>query len=252
MKATLHVIFWIAVLLLLTFIYSPYYHSISESFYFVSMLLPVIIGTCYFFNFHLVPKFLLVKKYAKFILYSFYMLIISLYLEMLVIMLSFIILAHFSYQNMSPVSSDIFILAITLYFIVLLFSFILLVKQSFAKERTIETLEKEKKKELERSLTVRSNRQMRRLLYEDILYIESLNDYVKIHLASNEIVITKEKISHLEARLPEMFVRIHRSFIVNKHKVSFFNKELLTIGEQSLPISRTYKNTAWDKLSAQK
>jgi two-component system response regulator LytT len=252
MKATLHVIFWIAILLLLTFVYGPYYHSISESFYFVSMLLPVIIGTCYFFNFYLVPKFLFTKKYAKFILYSVYMLIISLYLEMLVIVLSFIILAHFSYQNMSPVSSDIFILAITLYFIVLLFSFILLVQQSFAKEKAIEALEKEKRKALEKSLTVRSKRQMRSLLFDEILYIESLSDYVKIYLTSKEIVITKEKISRLEERLPEMFVRIHRSFIVNKHKVSSFNKEMVTIGNQPLPLSRTYKNRAWDKLSAKK
>ena len=252
MKAYIHVIFWIAILLLLTFIYGPYYHSVSESFYFVSMLLPVIIGTCYFFNFHLVPKFLLTKKYAKFILYSVYMLIISLYLEMLVIMLSFIILAHFSYQNMSPVSSDIFILAITLYFIVLLFSFILLVRQAFAKEKTIETLEKEKEKELEKYLTVRSKRQMRTLLYDEILFIESMSDYVKINLANNEVVVTKEKIGKLETRLPEMFVRIHRSFIVNKHKVSVFNKEMLTIGDQSLPISRSYKNTVWDKLSVKK
>ena len=252
MKATLHVIFWIAVLLLLTFIYRPYYHTASESFYFVSMLLPVIIGTCYFFNFYLVPKFLLTKKYAKFILYSVYMLILSLYLEMLVIMLSFIILAHFSYQNMSPVSSDIFILAITLYFIVLLFSFILLIQQSFAKEKTIETLEEEKKRELEKSLTVRSKRQMRTLLFDEILFIESLGDYVKINLTNNETVVTKEKISHLEARLPQAFVRIHRSFIVNKHKVSAFNREMLTIGNQSLPISRKYKNSAWDKLSLKK
>ena len=57
MKATLHVIFWIAVLLLLTFIYRPYYHTASESFYFVSMLLPVIIGTCYFTIFTWNPNF---------------------------------------------------------------------------------------------------------------------------------------------------------------------------------------------------
>jgi len=252
MKATIHVIFWIVILLLLTFIYGPYYHSLSESFYFVSMLLPVIIGTCYFFNLHLVPKFLLTKKYTKFLLYSVYMLIISLYLEMLVIMFSFIILAHYSYNNMSPVSSDIFILAITLYFIVLLFSFILLVRQSFAKEKTIETLEKEKEKELDKSLTVRSKRKMRTLLFDEILFIESMSDYVKIHLANNEVVVTKEKIGKLETRLPEMFVRIHRSFIVNKHKVIVFNREMLTIGDQSLPISRSYKNTAWDKLSAKK
>ena len=249
MKTYIHVIFWVGVLTLLTIIYTPYYHSVSEAFYFVSMLLPVVIGTCYFFNLYLVPKFLLTKKYTKFILYSVYMLIISLYLEMLVIMLSLIFLAKYAYQNMSPVSSDIFILAITLYFIVLLFSFILLIQQSFVKEKTIETLEKEKKKNQIKSLMVRSNRQMRNLPLEEILFIESMDDYVKIHLTNDEVVITKEKISTFETKLPETFVRIHRSFIVNKHKVSAFNKETLTVGNQTLTISRSYKKIAWSRLT---
>ena len=105
-------------------------------------------------------------------------------------------------------------------------------------------MEEEKKGELEKTLTVRSKRQMRRLLFDEVLFIESLGDYVKTNLTNNETVVTKEKISHLEARLPEAFVRIHRSFIVNKHKVSAFNREMLTIGNQSLPISRKYKNSA--------
>ena len=91
---------------------------------------------------------------------------------------------------------------------------------------------------------------MRTVLFDEILFIESMSDYVKINLANNEVVVTKEKISRLEARLPEMFVRIHRSFIVNKNKVTVFNKEVLTIGDQTLPVSRSYKNSAWDKLSS--
>ena len=129
MKVHYHVIFWVVILALLSIIFTPYYTSFSEAFYFVSMLFPVAVGTCYFFNLYLVPEFLLTRRYFKFALYTVYMLIISLYLEMVVIMLSFIFLAKYSYGNMSPVSSDIFVLAITLYFIVLLFSFILLIQR---------------------------------------------------------------------------------------------------------------------------
>jgi DNA-binding LytR/AlgR family response regulator len=150
---------------------------------------------------------------------------------------------------MSPVSSDIFVLTVTLYFIVLLFSFVLLVRRTFVKENTIETMNKEKLKEREKSFTVRSNRQMKTLLYDHVLYIESMGDYVKINLQDGETVVTKEKISKLENRLPDSFVRIHRSFIVHQQKVSTLTRESIQIGEHSLPISRTFKNSAWEKLT---
>lgn len=248
MKIYKHVIFWFGVLVVLTFIFKPYFGSVSEAFYFVSMLLPVVIGTCYFFNLYLVPRFLLTKKYFKFTLYSFYMLVISLYLEMLVIILSFIFLAEYSYDKMSPVTSDIFILTITLYFIVLLFSFVLLIRRTFVKDEALKALNIEKDKNMDKSFSVRSDRQLKPILYEDVLFIESMGDYVRINIQGGDVVITKEKISKLEERLPDFFVRIHRSFIVHKQKVSTLTRESLTIGEQSFPISRTFKKVAWEKL----
>jgi DNA-binding LytR/AlgR family response regulator len=152
---------------------------------------------------------------------------------------------------MSPVSSDVFILTITLYFIVLLFSFILLIRRTFAKENTISVLYKEKLKNEDISFSVRSDRLMKTVLYDDVLFIESMSDYVKINVQNGDTIVTKEKISKLEERLPDYFVRIHRSFIVHKHKVSSLTKETLLVGEQSLPISRTFKKTAWDKLIAE-
>lgn len=249
MKFYKHIFFWLGVLAFLTLIFNSTYGSVSEAFYFVSMLMPVVIGTCYFFNLFLVPQFLLTKKYFRFILYSIYMLVISLYLEMVVIFISFIFIAEYSYDKMSPVSSDIFVLTVALYFIVLLFSFVLLVRRTFLKENTIETMNKEKLKEQEKSFTVRSNRQMKTLLYDNILYIESMGDYVKINLQDGETIVTKEKISKLMSRLPDFFVRIHRSFIVHQHKISALTRESINIGELSLPISRTFKNTAWEKLT---
>ncbi|WP_343855661.1 LytTR family DNA-binding domain-containing protein [Fulvivirga kasyanovii] len=251
MKSYVHIIFWIVTLVLLSVIFAPYYSSFEESFYFVSMLMPVVIGTCYFFNFYLVPKYLLVRRYGAFILYSIYMLLVSLYLEMLVIMLAFIFLAEYSYHNMSPVSSDVFVLAVTLYFIVFLFSFILLIRRTFIKEHDINALKAEKQKYEVGQFTIRSERQLKTLTYDEVTYIESLGDYVKIHLNNSTHVVTKEKISKLEERLPEMFVRIHRSFIVNKQSVSAYNKEEVSIGELQLPISRTYKKLAWERLSGE-
>ncbi len=248
MKPGIHVLFWIVVVILLTAVFTPYYSSIQESFYFVSMLLPVVVSTCYFFNFYLVPYYLFTKRYGLFALYFIYMLVVSVYLEMIVIVLAFVLLAEYSYENMSPVSRDIFILAIALYFIVFLFSFILLIRQSFAKQSRLEQLEREKQKNGVESLNVKVNRRNKQIILTNILYIESLSDYVQIHLETGETVTTREKISALVEKLPDHFIRIHRSFLVNKNMIDTYSKEEVIVKGQELPISRSYKQNALEEL----
>jgi len=76
---------------------------------------------------------------------------------------------------------------------------------------------------------------------DDILWIESLKDYVKVVL-SDKVYITKQKISVLEELLPEWFLRIHRSFIISIPKVSSFYSDSIEIGGKTLPVGRNYKN----------
>ena len=59
-------------------------------------------------------------------------------------------------------------------------------------------------------------------------------DYINIHLDDGEEVSSKEKISHIEKELPDSFIRIHRSFIVNKEKITSFNREEMLLGEIEL------------------
>lgn len=76
----------------------------------------------------------------------------------------------------------------------------------------------------------------------DVLYIESIKDYVKVKTPEREIV-TQQKISYLEESLPrEQFLRIHRSFIVNLEKIDAYSATDVEIGKQSIPIGRNYKN----------
>jgi DNA-binding LytR/AlgR family response regulator len=76
----------------------------------------------------------------------------------------------------------------------------------------------------------------------DILYIESVKDYVKVRTAEKEIV-TQQKISYLEESLPkEQFLRIHRSFIVNRDKIDAYSATDVEIGKLHVPIGRNYKN----------
>ena len=85
---------------------------------------------------------------------------------------------------------------------------------------------------------------------EELLYIESLADYIQIHRLNGGPITSKEKISHMESVLPDHFIRIHRSFIVNSRKISTYSREHVEIGGEEIPISRTYKKVAIDRLSS--
>jgi DNA-binding LytR/AlgR family response regulator len=91
---------------------------------------------------------------------------------------------------------------------------------------------------------LREDREMVKVFLKDILYIESLRDYVRVKTATNQIV-TYQKISFLEQKLPEKeFVRIHRSFIVAVDKVSSFTFNSVKIGDIEIPLGRNYKQQA--------
>jgi two-component system LytT family response regulator len=88
----------------------------------------------------------------------------------------------------------------------------------------------------------RADRKMVKVMLDDILYIESMKDYVKVHSRQGTI-ITKQSISSVEAMLPEkLFVRTHRSFIVSINKIKSFTNELVEIDKTDIPIGKLFRN----------
>lgn len=95
----------------------------------------------------------------------------------------------------------------------------------------------------------RADRKMVKVVLNDILYIESMKDYIKVFTRSSTI-ITKQSISSVEAMLPEkQFVRTHRSFIISLGKVNSFTSELVEIGAAEVPIGKLYRNGVLKRLS---
>ena len=87
----------------------------------------------------------------------------------------------------------------------------------------------------------RADRKMMKVILSDILYIESMKDYVKV-VTGNETIITKQSISSVEAMLPEQkFIRTHRSFIVAAAAIYSFTSELINVGKTEIPIGRLYR-----------
>jgi len=92
------------------------------------------------------------------------------------------------------------------------------------------------------------NKELIKIFLKDILYIESIKDYIKI-VTADKTIITYQRISYMEEKLPEeAFVRTHRSFIVNMEKITSFKSDRLKVGTEIVPIGRFYKKQLVDKL----
>lgn len=93
------------------------------------------------------------------------------------------------------------------------------------------------------------DKKMIKIHLNEILYIESVKDYVRVKTKDKEI-ITQQKISYLEESLPpHTFLRIHRSFLVAVSKIDAYSACEIEIGKTHLPIGRNYKNDVLNVLS---
>ncbi len=86
------------------------------------------------------------------------------------------------------------------------------------------------------------NNKKARVAFHSIIYIESQRENVKIVTESN-ILQTRIAISELEKKLPDSFLRIHRSYIVSKQKIDFVDAQEIEISGKYLPIGRSYKDS---------
>jgi hypothetical protein len=236
------------VVLVLTLVFGFSWGNSTAAFFFVCMLLPIVLGTSYFFNYVLVPKYYLKKRYAKFAFYSFCTAVVSLYLEMIVLVFSFVYLVNFSFQKLSPNATQVVLLAVILYLLVFIGSFLLMMRQIFENRQVIQKLLDEKEKMKKSFLEIMSNRKIAKIPYDDIVYIESLSDYIKV-ITVKEQIMSKEKISHLANRLPDIFLRIHRSFIINTERVENISYDEVTVDNVPLTIGRSYRKAVKESLN---
>nr|WP_321407406.1 LytTR family DNA-binding domain-containing protein [uncultured Carboxylicivirga sp.] len=89
---------------------------------------------------------------------------------------------------------------------------------------------------------VKSDKMMIKVLLREITYVESLRNYVAIHLTNGKMVKTMNTISNIEDKLPEThFLRVHRSFIIAIDKIDSFMSGSFKINSEIVPIGRQYK-----------
>jgi two-component system, LytTR family, response regulator LytT len=92
-------------------------------------------------------------------------------------------------------------------------------------------------------LFLKSDYKIRRINFDDILYIEGLKDYVKVFLKNEpKPILSLSSLKILETKLPESrFMRIHRSFIVNLQKINTIERSRIIFGNVFIPVGDQYK-----------
>lgn len=127
------------------------------------------------------------------------------------------------------------------------FSRLLKALQRFEHQRTVSGNSADSSSQNHFFVTV--DRIKKKIDLEDIVYIESLKDYVRIQ-TSREKIITRETMTDMEQQLPsDLFLRIHRSFIINMAKIQTVSYDEITVGNETLPVGRTYRNDVMRKLN---
>lgn len=95
-------------------------------------------------------------------------------------------------------------------------------------------------------LSIRANYKLNRIAFNDILYIEAMNDYIKIYIQNSKDIIARFTMKNILKELPNnQFTRIHKSYIIPLEKIKSIEKDKVNLDYVELPIGNTYKKTSF-------
>lgn len=100
-------------------------------------------------------------------------------------------------------------------------------------------------------LFIRADYSLNKILISDILFIEGLDDYLKIHIDNQKTIVARMTMKSLLEKLPVAeFVRVHRSFIVSINKVNKIRNKVIFVNEEEIPLSSTYEEEFLNRINA--
>jgi len=101
-------------------------------------------------------------------------------------------------------------------------------------------------------LYVRSEYSLVQIAFSDILYIESLADYLKIQLPDNKKIITRMPLKTVMEKLPQnIFIRVHRSFVIPFNRIQKVRKKTIYLSEKEIPIGASYEKEFFSRYKAE-
>ena len=104
----------------------------------------------------------------------------------------------------------------------------------------------------EQYLFIRADYKLMKVKISDILYIEGLNDYIKIHITNQKTIVTRMTMKTIQEKLPSKeFIRVHRSFIVPFSKIDSLKSKSIFIAGKEIPIGGIYEENILKLLNNQ-
>jgi len=96
---------------------------------------------------------------------------------------------------------------------------------------------------------VKSNSRFHKLNYDEILFVEALADYVLVNTNTSKHIVYSTMKAMEEKLAGDTFMRIHRSFIINKNKIQQVENGAVIVNGKEIPVSKTYQNLLFEKLN---
>lgn len=107
--------------------------------------------------------------------------------------------------------------------------------------KALKALHTTQEKIVPETIDLKIDGELRTISFNDILYFQSLGNYIKVHTLG-KILLTQITTHQIEEGLPkELFLRIHKSYIVNRSKIDKITEEEIFIDKNKLPIGKTFK-----------
>lgn len=240
-KGITHVIFWTVIYFFYTYFLG---YGSTETAYvnqFSLFLMPVTMSLCYFLVYYLMPKYLLVKKYKAFILYSIYAAVISVYIITLSVLYGLVFLTDVVVENTITITKSLPLIVFGVFFVTLIVLTLSMIKHNYKSIITKETLEK---KFLKTELELKENElkflkmqihphflfNTLNTIYgfalkkkdeapEMILKLSNLLDYI-LYQVNKPMVNLQDELHHLEDYISLEEMRFHDTLNVTFHKSS--------------------------------
>lgn len=119
-----------------------------------------------------------------------------------------------------------------------------------AMEKAFQQWKTQNKNSEQQYLFIRADYSLIKILFSDILYIEGLDDYLKIHIQNQKTIVARMTLKAILQKLPvPEFIRVHRSFIIPISKIEKIRNKIIHIGQTEIPISSSYETTFYDFLN---
>lgn len=234
-----HLAFWLGYYLLFSYIWMRPELGYFASFYLEFILMPVRIMAAYAMLYFLIPHFLVERRYQSFFIGYALLIAVSGLLQML--------FGYFFYEKLLLATEQGFALTLSGWVrnCILINTTVLLLGTVKIFMLYIGLLEKQANSTTQSPefILVKSDRRTCKIQLADILYIEGLGNYVTYHLRDGEKKVVYSSLKDTQSQLPEQFLRLHRSYLINKNAIESFNNEEVLIAGHALPRGKEIQDT---------